>query len=136
MWSFYFVLLEFLGISLPWGHCKKEDKMDEVKAEKQLILSMPERFLWKGCEIQEVRNIFYSIKSLKYADRPDYEFIREEISRIVFKKKGDFEDGVMKMLKELQKEKDTIKCGNLLSASLSRIITTSSNSGSSALFKK
>jgi len=61
--------------------------MDEVKEMKAWCIEDPENYLW--CKsthgMQEVRNIFYKIKELKYIDKPDYEYIREQLKFILQK---------------------------------------------------
>lgn len=72
LWSLYFVILDFLEEKLVWREVK-EYTMDEVKDIKTRCLKSPERLLWdKTKNIQEVKNIFFYIKSLKYEDMPDY----------------------------------------------------------------
>ena len=54
--------------------------MDEVKAIKTQCLDNPERLLWNATKnIQEVKNIFYHLKKLEYKDKPDYEYIRNQL---------------------------------------------------------
>lgn len=84
MWSFYFVILDFLNESLPWRACK-DNKPDDVRDLKMKCLEYPERYLWKTttANMKEVKDIFKSIKRLEYADRPDYEYIREQLSTLL-----------------------------------------------------
>ena len=86
MWSFYFVILDFLNEELPWRKCKntKPDDVRDVKAE---CLANPEILLWKTTtnRLQEMRTIFYSINSLKYEDRPNYKLISEQLSSLLRK---------------------------------------------------
>jgi len=57
--------------------------MDEVKEIKTNCLNNPERMLWdKTKNIEEVRNIFYYIKGLKYQDMPDYQRIKGQLISI------------------------------------------------------
>lgn len=47
--------------------------MEEVKNIKNECLSNPEEKLWIATkDIQEVKKIFYHLKSLNYKDKPDY----------------------------------------------------------------
>ena len=39
-------------------------------------------------KMQEVRNIFYKINELKYEDKPDYEYIREQLKTLLQKEEG------------------------------------------------
>jgi len=82
IWSLYFVILDFLNEKLKWRE-KKEYTMDEVKLIKTRCLSNPDKFLWEVTKnIPEVKNIFYHIKRLEYADKPDYQFIRDQLKSI------------------------------------------------------
>ncbi len=80
MWSYYFVILDFLNERLPWRNCR-DNKADEVRDVKAQCLNEPEKYLWCTTTswMTEVRNIFYSIAKLQYADRPDYAYIRSQL---------------------------------------------------------
>lgn len=81
----YFVILDFLNEKLKWRE-QKEYTMDEVKAIKTDCLENPEQKLWIVTkDIQEVKNIFYHLKSLSYKDQPDYEYIRGQLKSILAK---------------------------------------------------
>jgi hypothetical protein len=84
MWSFYFVILDFLGESLPWRACK-DNKPNDVRDLKTKCLDNPERYLWKTstANMKEIKNIFKSIQRLDYADKPGYEFIREQLTTLL-----------------------------------------------------
>lgn len=55
--------------------------MEAVKAIKTRCLANPEQYLWtnKTKNIEQVKNIFYHIRSLEYADKPDYFKIRQQL---------------------------------------------------------
>lgn len=62
------MILDFLNEKLKWRE-EKELTMDEVKLIKTDCLSNPETKLWIVTkDIQEVKNIFYHLKSLQYKD--------------------------------------------------------------------
>jgi len=84
LWSFYFVLLDFLNENLPWRACK-DNKADDVRDVKARCFENPENLLWKTttADNSEVKNIFYSIKDLEYKDRPNYEYIRMQLLSIL-----------------------------------------------------
>ena len=50
----------------------------------------PEQDIWKTttANMPEVRNIFYKIKELQFPDRPDYEFIRNQLNILLQKERG------------------------------------------------
>ncbi|TNV83274.1 hypothetical protein FGO68_gene1889 [Halteria grandinella] len=83
LWSFYFVILEFLDENIPW---KLTSMKDEVKDIKMRCLSHPEQFLWTTTTkfMPQVAEIFYHIKSLQYEDCPNYEFVRTKLREIKF----------------------------------------------------
>ncbi len=82
MWSFYFVILDFLNEDLPWRTCKTSSDLasvkDEVRNIKTRVFEDPESLLWRGTtrNLQPVKNIFYHLKRLNYEDRPDYDYVR------------------------------------------------------------
>lgn len=77
-------MLEFLREKLSWRYSRTMS-MDEVREMKAWCLEEPETYLWCGSTrgLQEVRNIFRSIKALKYSDRPDYEYMREQLRALL-----------------------------------------------------
>ena len=82
LWSLYFVILDFLEEKLIWREVK-EYTMDEVKDIKTKCLKNPEGYLWKKTKnIMDVKNIFYYIKKLEYADKPDYAYIKQQLINI------------------------------------------------------
>lgn len=64
--------------------------MDEVRNMKAWCLSDPENCLWCSTtkNMQEVRNIFYKLKQLQYSDRPDYDYIRDQLTTLLQKEEG------------------------------------------------
>ena len=43
LWSFYFVILEFFNINLPWKNCSSKDQVVDIK---KTCLSNPSYHLW------------------------------------------------------------------------------------------
>ena len=86
MWSFYFVILDFLNEELPWRSCK-DNKVDDVRDVKIRCFQDPEKNLWKTTtsKMPEVRNIFYSLLKLQYVDRPNYDYILEQLKNLLMK---------------------------------------------------
>jgi len=81
MWSFFFVILDLLGETVPWRVCG-EDK-DEIEAVKNDCINNPEKFLLTNkCNKPQLFEIFYHIKSLKYVDKPDYNLIRNKLREL------------------------------------------------------
>lgn len=64
--------------------------MDEVRDNKSWCLSNPETYLWSTTtrNITEIHNIFYKIKQLQYGDRPDYNYIKEQLTILLQKEEG------------------------------------------------
>jgi len=86
LWSLYFVILDFLNEQLPWRNCK-ENKVDEVRDIKTKCLAHPEEYLWRTTtsNLKEVHNIFHAVNRLQYADRPNYEYIRQQLNLLLQK---------------------------------------------------
>jgi hypothetical protein len=53
------------------------------------VLSHPDKFLWSSStkEFPQIKTIFNHIKGLQYEDRPDYQFIRNELKSILHVRK-------------------------------------------------
>lgn len=66
--------------------------MDEVRDIKAQCLTDPEKLLWRTTTngMQEVRNIFYKIQQLTYSDRPDYNYIREQLNTLLQKEETKY----------------------------------------------
>lgn len=66
--------------------------MRDVKAK---CFSDPEKNLWKTTttRMQEVKNIFVSLSKLQYPDRPDYEYIRQQLFSLL--KNEEVKSGVI-----------------------------------------
>jgi tau tubulin kinase len=83
LWSFYFVILDFLNVNLPWKSVQNKDEVAEIK---QKCLRNPSEYLWntksaRGCEckikdFKQLKDIFYHIQNLKYESEPNYQLIR------------------------------------------------------------
>ncbi len=85
IWSLYFVILDFLNERLKLRE-QREFTMEEVKQIKTQCLEKPEELLWVQTKnIPEVRAIFKHVKSLEYKDRPNYQFIRDQLKSILSK---------------------------------------------------
>lgn len=82
MWSFYFVILDFLNEELPWRTCKFTPQSasikDEVRNIKTRVFKDPENLLWRGPTrtLYPVKSIFHHLNSLNFEDRPDYDYVR------------------------------------------------------------
>ncbi|CAI2387019.1 unnamed protein product [Moneuplotes crassus] len=83
LWSWYYVLLEFFGEKLPWK--KDSYEIEHVKELKELSHNKPDGSLWTSItnEFREIREIFEYIKSLTFADIPDYDYISFLLIKIV-----------------------------------------------------
>ena len=84
LWSWYFVALDFLGEELEW-RTSKHNNIDDVKLIKAKCIAEPEKYLWKTTtrEMTEMKDIFNDISKLRYADKPDYNFIQEQLSSLL-----------------------------------------------------
>ena len=83
------MVLDFLNEQLPW-RCCKNNKVDEVKEIKEKCLADPDKHIWRTTtsSMQEIKNVFYQISSLQYADRPNYAFIREQLISLLQKEEA------------------------------------------------
>ena len=76
MWSFYYMVVEFLRGSLPWRRLRDKHEVCVMKAQcdhAALVDQLPTGF----------RAIHDAISCLKYADRPNYELILDELQRML-----------------------------------------------------
>ncbi|KAJ1553290.1 Tau-tubulin kinase 2 [Nowakowskiella sp. JEL0078] len=76
LWSFFYVLIEFLIGQLPWKGREKEKigEMKQTMTNTKLIAGLPE----------PVFQLYYHINSLTYGDRPNYNFMRQCLSKLFF----------------------------------------------------
>ncbi len=83
------MILDFLNEPLPWRNCKDNDA-NEVRDCKAKCMAEPEKYLWKTttANLPEVRNIFYSLSRLRYQDRPNYRYIREQLNSMLQKEEA------------------------------------------------
>ncbi len=96
MWSFYFIMLEFLHQPLPWAnvpHSAKDDLTEDVGSIKAMCLADPQKYLWTNPHTQqdELKNIFCSIQHLAYPDRPNYEYIHQQLVGLLTKERCEAE---------------------------------------------
>lgn len=82
MWSYFFMMLELLGESLSWRSNEKLS-INEVKDLKKSALAEPEKCLFKVNQgSSELNTIFKHINSLSFEERPNYQLIKQELSKI------------------------------------------------------
>ena len=85
------MLLEFLKLNLPWNNLPiNENVCEEIALIKEKSLEDPQKYLWtnENTKQPEVQNIFYSLQKLKNIyDRPDYQFIRQQLTEMLDKAK-------------------------------------------------
>lgn len=106
LWSLYFVILDFLRESLKWRE-QKEYSMEQVKEIKTQCLEDPEKYLWVVTkDVQEVKNIFYHLKKLNYSDKPDYDYIRNELKTIYLKNQLPHTDMFEPMMPQFNREQN------------------------------
>ncbi|XP_066923149.1 uncharacterized protein [Clytia hemisphaerica] len=70
LWSVFYMLVEFAQGSLPWRKYKDKEEVGKFKKayeHKQLLKHMPAEF----------KEFLDHIKALEYADKPDYDFLRQ-----------------------------------------------------------
>lgn len=76
--------LEMLGEELVWKKCSAS-RIEDLAQVKADCMSNPEKLLWRTTTagVPELRSIFYYLKTLRYADRPDYEYIHAQLNQIL-----------------------------------------------------
>ena len=81
MWSFFFVILEFLDQPLIW---KQNTNKDEVRDLKRKAFKNPKQLLFPNLykDHPEIVEIFSHLKKLEYESAPDYNLIRQKLSSI------------------------------------------------------
>ena len=83
------MILDFLNGRLPWANFR-DTNTDEVKLSKAKCLNDPAKHLWTNpiTNTDEIRKIFKSISELKYEDRPNYEYIRIQLTSLLKKERA------------------------------------------------
>lgn len=76
LWSFYFVILEFLNEYLPW---KINLPRNEIKDLKEQWISGDIRWQVRKKDLPQLKNIFEHLKSLEYQSMPNYDLILNEL---------------------------------------------------------
>ncbi len=78
------MILDFLNEPLPWRYCK-DNNANDVRDVKAKCFASPREHMWVSTtkSLPEIHNIFYSLSSLQYADRPDYAYIRTQLESLV-----------------------------------------------------
>jgi len=81
LWSFFFVVMEFLDEPLPW---KANTNKDEVKVLKTKAFKRPTKCLLPTLHKKhpEIFDLFKYLQKLKYQDDPDYEYVRSLLRQL------------------------------------------------------
>jgi serine/threonine protein kinase len=85
LWSLLYVLIEFATGTVPWAHLRGLSNLDKVRDMKQayynekLVKGLPDEFL----------KFMNHLKTLKYADRPNYEYLHELLKGLCEKYGGN-----------------------------------------------
>ncbi|CDW88824.1 serine threonine protein kinase [Stylonychia lemnae] len=81
LWCFFYMMLEFLDEQLVWKTCSNKDKVKEMKIE---AFKRPDLHLYPkiGQKHPQIKEIHQHLVSLKYADEPNYDLIREKLIQI------------------------------------------------------
>lgn len=75
LWGFLYVVIELYTGTLPWAHLRGIQNLDKIRdikltlTNEKLVMDLP----------QEFGNILKHIMSLKWADRPDYRYIHNQL---------------------------------------------------------
>eukprot|EP00347_Sterkiella_histriomuscorum_P017626 403348619 len=78
LWSFFFILLEFLGQTPSW---KTNNNKDQVRDMKLKAMRQPQKLLYNEImkTYRQVNDIFEHIQSLEYSDCPNYKYIFDKL---------------------------------------------------------
>ena len=84
LFSFFFIVLEMLGVKLPWRDSSKKANREEVAKNKDLCLNNPDNFIFLNqvTHREELRKIFDHIIKLNYETKPNYLYIKEILENI------------------------------------------------------
>lgn len=84
LWSWLYMLMEFVKSELPWRRETDKKKVRQMKGtlKKELL---------RGLE-PEFEKIYTNLESLKYADKPPYEFYRKKLNDITQRKHYSLND--------------------------------------------
>lgn len=134
LWSWLFMMIEFIKGELPWRMEPDRQKVAEIKvsSKREMLSQLPE----------EIPKMYDSITVLRYLEDPSYESYRKTINGILKKKRVsnsdpfDWEEGVkstretkgpsdlkkqqikskQKVIKKEEKEKESEKSGSEVSS--------------------
>ncbi|KAJ5069523.1 tau-tubulin kinase 1 [Anaeramoeba ignava] len=85
MWSFFYVMIEFLKGNLPWRKVKDQKQIGFLKKKyntMEIVKDLPNEFA----------TIMEHIQSLKYEDEPDYNMIRNVLAGLFAKQEFNYEE--------------------------------------------
>lgn len=85
LWSWLYLFVEFQSGGLPWRMESEKEKILPIKVEHSYTK------LYVGLE-NENQRIAYSLLSLKYADKPQYDWYRQQIRNMMDRKSIRMED--------------------------------------------
>ncbi|CAI2353448.1 unnamed protein product [Caenorhabditis sp. 36 PRJEB53466] len=85
LWSLFYMLTEFLQGQLPWRKIKDKDEVGKMKEEADLNI------LLDDCP-HELHLIAAHLKTLGYADAPDYNYLESLLNQIVSKNDIKWDD--------------------------------------------
>ena len=92
LWSFFFICLEFLDVSLPWKNIAvnnsnkfKSVVKEEISKNKQLCLSNPYKFLiLENSENKlQLSNIYEYLNKINNDSRPNYNYIKAQLDDLI-----------------------------------------------------
>ncbi|CAD5113724.1 DgyrCDS2889 [Dimorphilus gyrociliatus] len=85
LWSWFYMVVEFVMGGLPWRKLKDKDQVGHMKEKydhKTFLKYLPSEFV----------DILKHIEQLKYHDKPDYDHISEKLQSILLRKSISFQE--------------------------------------------
>ena len=68
LWSFYFVIMDFLNLDIPWSNSSSKDEVKDIKLK---CFANPEKYFWANSAASnypQLKEVFIYLNSLKYED--------------------------------------------------------------------
>lgn len=85
LWSWFYMIVEFIMGGLPWRKLKDKDQVGQMKENydhKIFLKYLPSEFV----------EILKHIEQLKYYDRPGYDHISQKLQTIILRKSIEFQE--------------------------------------------
>lgn len=85
LWSFLFIVFEFLEGKLPWSQIgQSRENRGTIGSMKKIFLDNPQGDLipWNSNKYRNIKNIIDHLKNLSFTCKPDYNFIKANLKML------------------------------------------------------